>query len=323
MPERSMYIWNMPRNASARLALRATLIATGCETIWVKAGGDDGYAWTPTQPSPPAWLRPQWSDAWLDDFAPLATLPWFYIWPRETEYNAVALALRSRMADTLALNPETEWRVQSSVNPYRNLAEANRGAEAWVDKLRRRLREEFGREFRIGFSGVPSWTDFPYEGFDAACDFSHPQHYWPAHLMARNEDQIRAHLRRVGKAKPCVPILTVAREYGDEGAYALAETAVRDYPDLAGFSGWVAGENPYQSEVMRKAYLLLPPRETRTTPQRPEGWLNVGDPDVFTWEGAQGVIVERESVWYNPEESKYYRLRWHHERGFAPAEEIA
>lgn len=256
--ERSIYVWNMPRLPVARLALKATLVAIGCETVWVKAGGDDGYAWVPAQPNPPSWLIPQWTDAYAADFRGLRCLPWFYVWPRVAEYDAIVRALQSRMADEIVLNPETEWRVQSDKNPFRNLAAANTFAKSWVAALRASLFAAFGRDFRIGFSGVPSWADFPYEGFAEACDFAHPQHYWHKELMARGEDQVGAHLRRVGKAKPCIPILTVAREYDDAGAFALAETAIRDYPEIQGFSGWVAGDNPFQSEVMRKAYRLLP-----------------------------------------------------------------
>lgn len=323
MTEKSIYVWNMPALPAGRATLRATLLAIGCEKIWVKAGGDDGYAWIPSQINKPGWLRPQWTSDWLAPFQPIQSAPWFYVWPRESEFGAIVRALKERQADEVALNPETEWRVQSSANHFRSLGEANAWAEWWVEQLRAALRATFGREYRIGFSGVPSWADFPYEGFANACDFAHPQHYWPGDIMARGEDQVNAHLRRAGTGKPCVPILTVAREYDDAGAFALAESALRDFPDLDGFSGWVAGEHPFQADVMRRAYLLLPATDGQSNPPRPEGWLNVGQADTFLWPDGEGVIVEREVVYYNGEKRKYYRRTWHHERGYGDWEEIA
>lgn len=52
-------------------------------------------------------------------------------------------------------------------------------------------------------------------------------------------------------------------------------------------------------------------------PSKPAGYLDVGQPDVFNWEGA-GVIVYRKSRWYNPLEGKYYEREWDAEKGYTP-----
>lgn len=268
MPERSTYLWYSPTDAAARHDLARRLRDAGCERVWLKAGGDDGFAWAPSQPNPPRWLVPQWDRRHLIDYsaAGLDVLPWFYVWPTPNDQEAIVRALRWCMARTIALNPETEWRVQSPENPFRNLGQANAAARAWVATLRERLRTEFGGDFAIGFSGVPSWADFPYEGFVEACDFAHPQDYWPDNAMADDgeageeagEDQVEAHLRRAGRAENCVPILAASRELDDDGVVALAENALRDHPDLDGFSAWEASNAAFQLDAMRRAWALLP-----------------------------------------------------------------
>ena len=90
--ERSSYIWYLPRDSSARHRLATRLPESGCETVYVKAGGDEGYAWIAAKVGVWSWVTPQ---------------------PR------------------------------------------------------------------IGFTRVPTWRDFPYEGFCAACDGPMmSQHYW-------------------------------------------------------------------------------------------------------------------------------------------------
>lgn len=250
MTERSTYVWNAPSTQAGRRALAARLVETGCTRVWLKAGGDNGYIWTPTQPNPPSWLQPQWQESWIADFAPLEVLPWMYNWPGEADKTAVLRALAHRAAPVLALNPETEWRVHSQHSPYNTLAEGNRYAEAWV----RSLRAQLPQGTRVGFSGVPSWADFPYEGFAAACDFGHPQHYWPAELL-QGEDQVEAHYRRAPGC-PCIPILTACGEYDDAGVLRLAASAML-HP-IEGFSSWEAGNAAWQDDAMRQAYALLP-----------------------------------------------------------------
>lgn len=249
--ERSTYVWYYDGTAA-----KARQIAdTGATIAYVKAAGDRGIVWAPGEPTG-GFARPQWDDAYL---APLTALgvacyPWVYNWPGEADQEATARALARRPSPVVVLNPETEWRVQSAHSPYSSLAAGNAYAAAWVRDLRARL----PAGTRIGYSSVPSWADFPYEGYDAACDFAMPQHYWHAHLMARGEDQIGAHLRRVGTARPCVAILTACREYDDAGVLQLAHDALRQYPDLAGFSSWEAGNAAWQAEAMRRAFALLP-----------------------------------------------------------------
>lgn len=262
--ERSTYLWNSPRDEDDRRNLAVRLDDAGCEVVWVKAGGDLGYAWIPGEVNRIPW-RPaaQWDDEHLKVYNEqgLQVFPWFYVHPvpAQAEHDAIIRALRHRMSNVLALNPETEWRVASDQNSFRSLNQANGEAREWVEALRRRLAHEFpGQNFTIGYSGVPSWHDFPYEGFDTACDFSHPQHYWFDHDMARSENQVEAHLRRVGKAKPCIPILTASREHDDAGVVELGRIALDRYPDLQGFSSWEAGNGAFQLEAMRAAWGLLP-----------------------------------------------------------------
>jgi hypothetical protein len=77
---------------------------------------------------------------------------------------------------------------------------------------------------------VPTWTDFPYEGFAQACDQAEPQHYWPRDLLAGGKDQVEAHIRRAGPTMPCVPILTCSREYEDSGRGATGAQRARPGP---------------------------------------------------------------------------------------------
>lgn len=270
MSEKSVYVWNYRGGDAKAEQIRAT----GATLAWVKAGGDQGVVWIPGG-GRPSWALPQWDDTYL---APLtsrgiAAYPWFYNWPGEEDKGAVVRALEHRWSDAIALNPETEWRVQSRYSPYATLAQGNEYAFAWVMSLRERIEDRFRKVPRIWFSSVPSWGDFPYEGFHNACDGAHPQHYWHDNLMPndgetgaeRGEDQVEAHLRRVGKAKPCVPILTACREYDDAGVLDLARGALGDYPDLAGFSSWEAGNASWQADAMRQSYALLPEDHVTTS----------------------------------------------------------
>jgi len=75
------------------------------------------------------------------------------------------------------------------------------------------------------------------------------------------------------------------------------------------------------------AFVGLPPAtpeaQTKPTPpQRPEGWLNVGQPDTFLWPDGEGIVVEREVVYFNSVEGKYYRKTWHHQRGYTDWEPV-
>jgi hypothetical protein len=198
---------------------------------------------------------PQWDDGWLAHYTAkgIRVTPWFYVWPAEVDKEAVARALNHRDADELALNAETEWRVSSPDNTFRSLAEANVYAEAWV----RDLRTWLPHPVRIAFSAVPTWADFPYEGFAAVCDQAEPQHYWPGSLLAGGKDQVVRHLERAGGRIPCVPILTVSGEYDLGGVVGLAADAIRECPDLAGFSTWECANAAYQHVAVRQAYTLL------------------------------------------------------------------
>jgi hypothetical protein len=258
MIERSTYIWNY-RGGDAKAQ---QIKDTGATMAWIKSGGDQGVVWIPGV-SRPTWALPQWDDAYLQPLTSrgIACYPWFYNWPGAQDKAAVIRALEHRWSDVLALNPETEWRVASPHSPYNTLAEGNRYARAWVDDLMEQLLARFGKLPRIGFSGVPSWRDFPYEGFGQACDFGHVQHYWPAELLG-GEDQVEAHYRRAPGC-PCIPILTACREYDDAGVLRLAASALM-HP-IQGFSAWEAGNAAYQADAMRQAYALLPADDTQTS----------------------------------------------------------
>jgi hypothetical protein len=253
-PEKQAYAWNLPKTATLREVLAVALAADGTRHLRVKAGGDLGAVWIPGGRHPDS-AGPQWDDGWLAHYTAkgIRVTPWFYVWPAEVDKEAIAKALNHRDADELALNAETEWRVSSPDNTFRSLAEANVYAEAWV----RDLRTWLPHPVRIAFSSVPSWADFPYEGFAAACDQAEPQHYWPGALLAGGKDQVVRHLERAGGRLPCVPILTASGEYDLGGVVGLAADAIRECPDLAGFSTWECANAAYQHVAVRQAYALL------------------------------------------------------------------
>lgn len=59
-----------------------------------------------------------------------------------------------------------------------------------------------------------------------------------------------------------------------------------------------------------------PAKVPAANPARSPGHLLPGQPDSFLWPDAEGIVVERMAVFYNPDKKKYYRLTWHHERGY-------
>jgi hypothetical protein len=254
-PERSAFIWTLPTGAATREAIAVAVAAGGTRKLYIKAGGDNGAAvWIPGA-ALPSWARPQWDDTYLAPFIArgIAIVPWVYNWPGGKDADATWLALDHKWSDEVVLNPETEWRVQSSANTFRSLAEANAAAAVWVNTLRAQL----PRPVRIGFSSVPSWGDFPYEGFAVACDFALEQHYWFPDVLPGGLDQVGWHLRRVGRGKPHVPVLTASREHDDAGVVQLARNALAQDPDLAGFSAWEAANGAFQVDAMAASYALL------------------------------------------------------------------
>lgn len=268
----SMYLWNAAASASGRRAKRDQLAGIGCTQIFVKGFGDDGVAWVEGE-TLPSFARPQWSDAYAADFAPLDVILWGYPWPKQSDIESCVRALKARWSHTVVLNPETEWRWQNStVNPWNSLAEANAAAELWMATLLDRCRAVLGRAPSFWLSSCPSWGDLPYEGLMSLCDGALPEHYFFERDMAGGEDMVEAHLRRVGTAKPCAPALTCSGEYDDQGVVDLATLALRDLPHPAGFSGWEAGNTAFQADAMRRAYLLLPGGDM-------EHKTDTGDPD--------------------------------------------
>lgn len=104
----------------------------------------------------------------------------------------------------------------------------------------------------------------------AECDGALPEHYFFEKDMTNGEDMVEAHLRRVGTTKPCVPVVTCSGEYDDAGVVALAQLALRDLPNPAGFSGWEAGNTAFQADAMRQVYLLLPADSVPVPPPGPD-----------------------------------------------------
>jgi hypothetical protein len=253
-----MYLWNAATSSGGRQAKRGQLLAIGCTQLFVKGFGDDGVAWIEGE-ALPSFARPQWSDTYAADYAPLDVILWGYPWFGDKDIESLIRALKARWSHTVVLNPETEWRWQNSdENPWNSLPEANAAARGWMQRLKARCQQEFGRVPSFWVSSCPSWSDFPYEGFMAECDGALPEHYFPDELMARGENMVEAHVRRAGTAKPCAPTLTCSGEYNDEGVVHLAQTALLALPRPAGFSGWEAGNAAFQADAMRRSYALLP-----------------------------------------------------------------
>jgi hypothetical protein len=292
--EKSAYIWNAAADRAGRTAKRDQLLAIGCNEVFVKGFGDDGVAWIAGGPLPD-WARPQWSDAYAADYAPLTVTLWGYPWPRDSDIESLIRALRARWSPRVILNPETEWRWQNSnANPWNSLAEANAAATDWMRRLKARCQQEFGRVPSFWCSSCPSWYDFPYEGFMAECDGALPEHYFFEEDMARGEDMVEAHIRRAGRGKPCVPTLTACREYDDQGVVELAKLALRDYPRPAGFSAWEAGNGAFQAEAMRQAYALLPAPPTVEHKDDLGPAIDPGFPGVIQPDGS--IVINGETV---------------------------
>ncbi len=315
MMERSGFFWTLPRDRAARLKLRDAFVAAGGSRCYLKAGGDDGLAWVAGVPLPD-FARPQWSE-WADDFPD--AIPWFYNWPTIADKVAVVKALAARDCQTIVLNPETEWRWQNSnANPWHSLAEANAAAAAWVNDLRARL----PHPVTIGFSSVPTWADFPYEGFVAACDFALPQHYWFARMFTAGENEVaasvrREHIARAGQQFPTVAVLTACREYDDAGVVQLAQEALADDSETAGFSCWEAANAAFQSAAMAQAFALLPAdvtAQTKPTPADPgfPGALQADGTTVLDGVdfGGVAVCVEEVRVQVRNAAGGRYRRRW-------------
>jgi hypothetical protein len=207
--------------------------------------------------------------------------------------------------------------------------------------LKNTCRQELGRVPSFWLSSCPTWSDFPYEGFAAECDGFLPEHYFPDNEMAPDgeqgdeagEDMVEAHIRRVGRDKPCVPVVTCCGEYKDGtkvGPYdpysvvGLAENGLGDMPELDGFCGWEAGNSAFQADAMRQVYSLLPEDElekkTEVPFQHAPGFL---DPitDTFEWGGA-GIVTYRKIRAYNDQERKLYEREWSAEGGYTPWVEV-
>lgn len=301
------FCWYLPSTDEGRKDFAQTRLAEGCQEVSIKAFGDGGVRWLAKFPRP-SWAAPQWDVSYLDDLAGLNVTFWGYPLPEvDSEFTAIVDVLRTHDSYEIILNPETEWRVSSPKNSFQNLAQANAYAAGWVARLKGLLYKEFGAVPKISFSSVPTWADFPYEGFAQACDVAYPQHYWPDNAFTPNdgetgdeagEDEVEAHIRRSGRAMPCIPILTACGEYDDAGVIALAENALGDFPELDGFSSWESGNSAYQGAAIAHCYTLLDGLEgTETHPTEPGAFyfpqtgysINHGFKDFWQASG-EGVI---------------------------------
>ena len=246
--EHQTYIWNLYPARDARKAHAKRLREIGVTHVQVKAGGDDGRLWE------------SWTNH--DAVAPyreegLYVSPWFYTWPTVADREVVRRAMAAQPFERYSLNPEVEWRTDSNRNPWRNIGEANEGADAWLLAM-----EQLLPSIERRFSGVPSWTGFPYEAWCRHCDAAEPQHYWPRNMLAdvygRDFDEVGYHRLRGGDEIPCVPIITASREYVDPAVVALARGAFADFPTLDGFSFWEAGNAAFQWDAAKAILDFLP-----------------------------------------------------------------
>lgn len=274
---KSAYIWNSPASKRERQALAALLADIGCQEVYIKACGDQGTVWIEGRQLP-AFARAQWSPADLIDYTDkcLKVTPWSYPWPGLIDQDGVLTVLDTIWADNFVLNPESEWRVQWATSPYSSLAEANAYARKWMQELKAMCLRKFGKVPSFGLSSCPSWSDFPYEGFAAECDFFLPEHYFFPEDMAKGEDMVAAHIRRAGTARPCIPVLTASREYDDAGVLRLAHTALEQLgANVAGLSCWEAGNPAFQGAAMQQAYTLLPEEQIIAEEHKPVAILDL------------------------------------------------
>jgi hypothetical protein len=279
--ERSVYFWEAGFDPGLGLALADVaprLAAIGATHAIVKVGvdGRDGpILWTRAGAGLTVWddraLRP------LTD-AGLTVIPFSYVtggdqYPVERELQAHLDLFRVRPYPLLILNPETEWRDHrdraGSFVPRRT----NEQAAAYVERLRQAFRDAGLAVPAIGFSSVPTWADFPYEGFSRACDGpAYPQLYWPPRIA----DQVAAHRRRAAAGKAVVPILPGVPTGWDprdltwraQDIVAQAQNALSGLDHLAGLSAWVM-RGDFDYEALRQAYALLPEGAARQSFEAP------------------------------------------------------
>lgn len=203
--ERSAWVWNNapPTPDPARLRL------AGCGLAIVKA------VWE----GPPARVADQYAAAVAT--SPLPVAPFTYPLggaAADSEIAALVAAVRAaKLPPKIVLNPEAPWRGADAgtVAPY---VAAVRAALPGIP---------------VWFSSVPSWADFPYEAWCAACDGSYPQCY-PGY-----GDQLASEANRNRTGKPVIPI--AANWYGSDPLQDGARLAVDRRVKIGGLSFWQAG----------------------------------------------------------------------------------
>lgn len=204
--ERSAWVWYY----SPPLPDGARLQGAGCTLAIVKA------VWE----GPPARAAGQYAEALNGLRVPV--VPFTYPLggaQAGTEIAALTTALAGSKPRKIVLNPEDPWRGvdAATVGPY---VAAVRAAVPGVP---------------VWFSSVPTWADFPYEAWCAACDGSYPQCY-PGY-----GDVLAAEAARNVTGKPVVP---VAGNWAGAAPVADGTRLVTDTRvPVAGLSFWQAGAN--------------------------------------------------------------------------------
>ena len=255
---------------------RAVALAqSGCQVIWLKAGGDgSGRVWT------------QYSAPALAPFTQvkIKPRPWFFVLRQwQTDVQTIKDALAVFDTDALVLNVEIGeggWDGATAAEAHALVAAVRQAAPG---KL-------------IGFSSCPSWDGdpvrgapyFPYEAFAEACDFSMPQQYWTG-----APDQVAYEVKRNHTGKPVIPIL-----WGEWDDATLAAQATHCQGVLGaqfgGLSAWEAGNDGYNLTGMGAVYGALAAVEAlvNNTPIGPYG-KNLGGGFKKTFEDAGGDALNR------------------------------
>lgn len=79
--------------------------------------------------------------------------------------------------------------------------------------------------------------------------------------------------------------------------------------------------SPEEWDALVAALAAPAPPVPAPAPARPVGFLPMGTPDTFDWQG-EGVIVARSVRYFNPDTGKYYDREWHNQTGYGPWVEV-
>lgn len=227
------WVWYVPSDRDRHIADLAASFASAPpqarRQALIKAGGDGGRVWQ------------QWNDEVCSAYerAGIEPIAWIYGHPNDADIDAAVGAYRKRPCRELIVNPEVEWSYANGItDDY---------VRGWIDRLRRRLRAEFGTAPEIGFSSVASWDWFPYSAWSAECDGTEDvQCYW----LPDTADQA-APMRRKSRDGARIVVSLPACQSEDAGGQHvawtdrrladLAEYYAQGTRGLVGFNGWQSG----------------------------------------------------------------------------------